>query len=237
MFGLGACGQEESLSVEFAPQTVSEQQGKRSDLSTISMTHKFDNLEVSRPLRFPLPIPILGAFIQDFGNILANSIIIVKDGEWDVSSSEPINLDIPEIDRDVVRSIKLKSLSIEIVPGTQEPARNFIFRLWDRLRNNEADLGFIKKIQILVSESPATQDSLRNEEGHLLASYYKRKRGDLACAGNCIRFDLSDMNLVPLLNENKALYVSPIASVDKTPKWNFELRGEIEFEVELNLGF
>lgn len=241
---LVGCGQSESIDVKYAPKTIAEQKGEADGMTKLILKQKFSEVRVNRPLRFPIPIPIIGSFIQDFSNILANSIIFVNSGEWQVDkNAEPIYLEIPDIDEDFVKTIRVKKISISIVPDTAKPARNFIFRTWDRIRKNQADLKFVNDIKILVSHEDNLSDARKKDQVLTLASYKKGKQ-KLGCDGQCIEFEIqgnellsNQLNLVPFLKGRSGVYVSPLASVSKTPKWNFEIQGEIEFEVELRLGF
>lgn len=244
ILGLSSCGQNESIDVVYAPETISEQRGDRMGMTNLTLKQKFSEVQVNRPLKFPIPLPIVGAFIQDFGNILANSIIFVNSGEWDVEKgAEPIYLDIPNIDEEYIKTIRVKKISINIVPGSAKPARNIIFRTWDRIRKKEANLDFIKNIEILVSQEDNFREALKNDQAFSLATY-KRGSQRLGCDGQCIDFEIKgntsgsdQFNLVPFLKGRSGIYISPLASVNKTPNWNFEIEGEIEFEVELKLGF
>lgn len=239
-----SCGQSESIDVKYAPKTISEQRGDKLGMTKITLKQQFSEVQVNRPLRFPIPLPIVGAFIQDFGNILANSIIFINSGEWDVEKgADPIYLDIPEIDEEYVKAIRVKRISINIVPGSAKPARNIVFRTWDRLRKKEANLDFIKQIEIIISQDDNLRMALKSDQAFPLASY-RRGNQRLGCDGQCIDFEITrnetrtdQLNLVPFLKGRSGVYISPVASVNKTPNWNFEIQGEIEFEVELKLGF
>lgn len=242
--GLVSCGQGESIDVTYAPETISEQRGDLQGMTNLKLKQKFSEVQVNRPLKFPIPLPIVGAFIQDFGNILANSIIFVNSGEWDVEKgSDPVYLEIPNIDEEYVKTIRIKKISINIVPGSAKPARNFIFRTWDRIRKREANLDFIKNIEIFVSHEDNFREALKNGQAFSLAAY-QRGSQRLGCDGQCIDLEIKgnsnlsdELNLVPFLRGRSGIYISPLASVNKTPNWNFEIEGEIEFEVELKLGF
>jgi len=167
--------------------------------------------------------PIL---ISDFGNLLADIIVRIG-GNFEVDM-DPFPIDISDIDRELIKSIVIKDMKLEILDNPEK-----------------ADLKFIKKLQAYVTlesgddtPNPESEDDKANEI--LLVSYDRTNDYDYetskACDWMCIDLNVNRVNILDYIGEDsKMLVIRPSIKIGATPKDKFILGGYVEFEIGMTL--
>lgn len=235
-----SCGSEESLTPFAEPLTLSQQQALNSGEGglKVRLSFNFSDLKVERPIN--IPVPLLGGFIQDFGNMFANILITANQNEWDVRQ-DAAYIDIPEFDLEFVRSVRIVKMSMGMIPGTERLAGNALTNAGRIILGRSPSLNFIESINLFVWRKD--YDSPDDRIMSPLATYQKT-RHRLGCDKKCINFaitqnitDMQNFDLTPMLSRPGKLFIIPVVQVNKTPRWNFEMQGTIEFEIEIGLPF
>ncbi len=171
--------------------------------------------------------PIL---ISDFGNMLADIIVRIG-GNFEVDM-DPFPIDISDIDRDLIKSVVIKDMRLEILDNPEK-----------------ADLKFIKKFQAYVTlengdggtdVTPNPESSENKADEILLVSYDRTNDYDYetskACDWMCIDLNVNRVNILDYISEDsKMLVIRPSVKIGATPKDKFILGGYVEFEIGMTL--
>lgn len=233
---LCACGVKETLTPFTEVQTTAEVQGKHPELTIMSGNFTFDDISVDNPVG-KIPVPFLGTFVQNLAGLFADIFVILND-DWEVDQETQF-IEVPEIDEDYIVGLELRSLNFRIIPNSGDRGRGMVGRLTDTLSNKRPSLDFIEKIEIYV----ATEEMLSKKQSLLLASYTYDEEKLEKCLQQCIKMDIKEdlqggkENLVPYLVGQTKLYVFPKVEINKTPKANFRIKGNIDFRLKVKLPF
>lgn len=184
------------------------------------------DIQVNRAVNGPV-------LISDFGNLLADIIVRIG-GNFEVDM-DPFPIDISDIDRDLIKSIVIKDMRLEILDNPEK-----------------ADLKFIKKFQAYVTQdngdgngdgtgtppNPGTGNNKANEI--LLVSYDRTNDYDYetskACDWMCLDLNVNRVNILDYISpDSKMLVIRPSVKIGATPKDKFILGGFVEFEIGLTL--
>jgi hypothetical protein len=163
--------------------------------------------------------------ISDFGNLLADIIVRIG-GNFEVDM-DPFPIDISDIDRELIKSIVIKDMRLEILDNPEE-----------------ANLKFIKKLQAYISleqvDDPGTDPGSNTTDEILLVSYDRTNDYDYetskACDWMCMDLNVNRVNILDYVKpEDNLLVIRPSIKIGATPKDKFILGGYVEFEIGLTL--
>lgn len=226
-----SCGEKETFIPLYGPETAADQQirrtqdtgdgsqigpnghsGNQRDGKIYYLRGKYylSDIQVNRALDGPI-------LISDFGNLLADIIVRIG-GNFEVDM-DPVPIDISDIDRDLIKSIVIKDMKLEVLDNPEK-----------------ADLKFIKKFQIYVNVEDDNED-LGDEI--LLVSYDRTNdydyEGSKACDWMCIDLNVNRVNILDYVGDSKKLIVRPSLKIGATPREPFLLGGYMEFEIGMAL--
>jgi hypothetical protein len=226
-----SCGQKETIIPMYDTESASEQQYNRSsgdgDGTQIgpngqTTTHGDDkiyylggkyylsDIQVNRAVNGPI-------LISNFGNILADMIVRIG-GQFEVDM-DPIPVDLSSLDKDLVKSIVVKSVKLEILDN---PAK--------------ANLKFLKKVQMFIN---IEDDSGEPGQELMLMSYDRTNDYDYTnskeCDWMCTDLNINPLNILDFIGTSKKLVIRPSVKIGSVPKEKFLLGGYLEFEIGLAL--
>lgn len=233
---LFGCGKNENVDAFAPPKTIAEQQGEDPNFIVFKANYRFDDVDVQRPANVPLPI--LGPVLNEVGNIFADILIIFAQ-DFDVNQ-KPSEIELPELDLDVVHSIEIKRVKLNIIPGSIKESKNPLVRAYQWITFKTAKLDFIKTIEIGISN----ESLLDENEVKLRLGRYDAGKNELGCEKKCLELQMhrdSDqnkyLNLVPLMKNQRKLFLFPKVEVQSIPKRSFKVAVEMDFEIKLKLPF
>lgn len=176
------------------------------------------DIQVNRAVNGPI-------LVADFGNLLADIIVRIG-GNFEVDM-DPFPIDISDIDRELIKSIVIKDMRLEILDNPED-----------------ADLKFIKKLQAYISlskvDDPSTDPGNDTKDEILLVSYDRTNDYDYetskACDWMCLDLNVNRVNILDYVKpEDNLLVIRPSIKIGATPKDEFLLGGYVEFEIGMTL--
>ncbi|MCP4913357.1 MAG: hypothetical protein GY909_09565 [Oligoflexia bacterium] len=234
---LAGCSQKEEIRSFATTETVAQQLGKDNDLIIVDGKYRFDDIQISQPVK-NIPIPVLGTFVREFANVFANFFVILN-SDWEVDQ-EAAYIDIPELDPEYIKSLEIRRIQLSIVPGSENETRNPFYRFYQRVTGKRPKLDFIKKIHISI----ATEDMEKTEQKIRIASYDFDRKELKRCKKQCLEFFItrdaagtSPINLIPIIQNTKRIYIYPEVEVHSAPRRKFDIKGKIDFRVKFKLPF
>lgn len=235
---LAGCSQKEEIRSFATPETVAEQLGKDNELIVVDGKFKFDDIQVSQPVKDFIPIPLLGTFVREFANVFANFFVILN-SDWEVEQ-EAAFIDIPELDPEYIKSLEIKRIQLSIIQGSEEETRNPFYRFYNRVTGKRPKLDFIKNIYISI----ATEDMQKNNQKVRIATYDFDRRELKRCNKQCLEFYITrdavgtaPINLMPIIQNTQRIYIYPEVEVHSAPRRKFDIKGKIDFRVKFKLPF
>lgn len=230
------CGKSENIESFATPRTIAEQQGEDPNLVVFKASYRFEDVDVQRPNTIPLPV--LGPVLNEVGNMFAN-IFIVFSQDFDVEQ-KPTEVELPYIALDMVHSIEIKRVRVRIIPESVVESKNPLVKLYQWLTFKKAKLDFIKSIEIQVSND----DLLEENDLKLKLGRYDSAKHALSCEQKCLELQMhkdSDekkfLNLVPIIRDQRKIYLFPKVEVRAIPKRSFKVAVEMDFEIKVKMPF
>lgn len=219
---LMSCGQESTIKPLFDPRSVSQQQGREDGLSVFKAKYKFSS-DVDSPTDVSLKVPVLGPVFRELTNSIGNLVLSTQSNREVELDDLPI--EIPDIDYDLVREVKIKRIFFTI----------------DKAYLEDGSFKFIENIGIFIPNDEDTKLQSREEltkTGAVQIAEYDMKDRVYNCQSNkCMDFRIYDVNLTEVMKGKKVLHVKPFMSITKVPKKKFKFSGYIEVEMKLFLPF
>lgn len=216
---LMSCGQESTITPLFDPRSISQQQGRSDGLSVFKAKYKFSS-DVDSPTDKPLRVPVLGPVLRELTNGIGNLVLSTQNRDVEL---DELPIELPEIDFDLVREVKIKKIFFTI----------------DKTYLEEGSFKFIESIGIYIPRDDSkiiNREDLKNGAVHL-AEYNVNDRSYACQSKKCLDFKVNDVNLVDVMQGKKTLRITPFMSIDKVPRKKFKFSGYIEIEVKLFLPF
>lgn len=188
---------------------------RKKDLLNFEGAYYFEDVSVDKPV---------GTELRLVDGILNNILnIIVKIGGNFEVASDPIPVDLSELDREVVKELFIFNIDLQI----SDPEKT------------KANLKFMKEVTIkLVKTDEENPDNDQLEE--LVAINFKLKDEENKawaekCDYKCLRIPVSNKNLLNFLADSKKIMVVPVIKLGAAPKENFSINGSMKFKVGLNV--
>ncbi|MCO4795202.1 MAG: hypothetical protein KC493_15905 [Bacteriovoracaceae bacterium] len=250
-----SCGKKETFIPLYGPETAAEQQIRRTgddgngsqigpnggtgtprDQKVYYLRGKYylSDIQVNRAVDGPI-------FISNFGNLLADIIVRIG-GNFEVDM-DPIPIDISDINKDLIKSIVIKDMKLEVLDNPEKADLKFIkkFQIYvnteDETDTNDSDAGNSDDVNS-TDESDRVTDGNKKEE-ILLVSYDRTNDYDYetskACDWMCIDLNVNRVNILDYVGTSKELIVRPSLKIGATPKEPFLIGGYMEFEIGLTL--
>lgn len=215
-----SCGQESTITPLFDPRSISQQQGRSDGLSVFKAKYKFSS-DVDSPTDKPLRVPVLGPVLRQLSNSIGNLVLSTQTTN-DVDLDD-LPIDLPDIDFDLVREIKIKKIFFTI-------------------DNTYLDVGSFKFIENIGIFIPNDNNKIEDRDGLKngavqIAEYDSKDRSYNCQTKKCMDFKIYDVNLVEVMQGKRVLRIKPFMSIDKVPKKKFKFSGYIEIEMKLFLPF
>lgn len=231
MLLLMSCGVKETIIPMYNTETASEQQINRNsdndngtqvgpngqtpdngDRKIYYLRGKYylSDIQVNRAVDGPI-------LISSFGNLLADMIVRIG-GQFEVDM-DPLPVDLSSLDKDLVKSIVIKSVKLEILDNPEK-----------------ANLKFLKKVQIFIN----VEDDEGNPGQELMLMSYDRTNdydyeNSKQCDWMCTNLNINNMNILDFVGTSEKLVIRPSVKIGSVPKEKFILGGYLEFEIGLTL--
>lgn len=216
-----ACSQQSSIKPLFEARTVSEQQGRSDGLSVYTAKYNF-NSDVASPTDVRLPIPLVGLVFREITNSIGNMVLNIQTTR-DVDLDQ-FEFEIPELDYDLVREIKIKKIYFKVDPEYAD----------------ESSFKFIESIDVFTYSDDTkgmTKEELEERNAIRIADYRMSDRSYNCQSKRCMEIKAYDINLVSVMRNHTKLYFRPYMGIKKVPKKTFKFSGYIEFELKVHLPF
>ena len=145
-------------------------------------------------------------------------MIVRIGGQFEVDM-DPLPVDLSSLDKDLVKSIVIKSVKLEILDNPEK-----------------ANLKFLKKVQIFIN----VEDDEGNPGQELMLMSYDRTNdydyeNSKQCDWMCTNLNINNMNILDFVGTSEKLVIRPSVKIGSVPKEKFILGGYLEFEIGLTL--
>ena len=195
------------ITTQTVDTTTTEEEAKKPFY--VEGSYFFEDMDIDKPV---------DSRVNIINGILNNifSIIVRIGGNFEVVS-DPIPLDLSDLDPEVVKELYVYNIDLSIV----DP------------ENTKGNLKFMKEIVIKLIDK-------ENPEHELIAINFKlkdekNKEYSKKCNYKCLRIPVSNKNLLDFVGDSTSIMVQPIVKLGSAPKDNFAVKGAMKFKVGLNL--
>ena len=214
--GLSSCGREK-LTPIYQPMTINELRNDK----PINFSYQIDETQIDEYAKNAGKFPLFGILFKAIAVVLANSTISNSKGhELDLDSVDIDLSSLSEIDFNLIQNIHFNSLLVSV-----------------RNAKKRDSLKFIYKLELFAKLDVPVEGMEVSKNGYTKIVYYDSSTDSLGCDGQCINFNIADIDWKKLLQTNKIVHLQPKLVINSVPESTMKLAGSIDFSVKFNVGF
>jgi len=216
VMGLSSCGREK-LTPIYQPMTVNELKNDK----PINFSYQTDETQIDEYAKNAGKFPLLGKLFKTIAVVLANSTISNSKGhELDLDAVDIDLSSLSEIDFSLMQDIHFNSLLVTV-----------------RNAKKRDSLKFIYKLEIFMRLDVPVEGLEVGQNGYTKIVYFDSSTDSLGCDGQCINFNIANIDWKKLLQTNKIVHLWPRLIINSVPESTMKLVGSIDFSVKFNVGF
>ena len=187
----------------------------------INFSYQIDETQIDEYAKNAGKFPLFGILFKAIAVVLANSTISNSKGhELDLDSVDIDLSSLSEIDFNLIQNIHFNSLLVSV-----------------RNAKKRDSLKFIYKLELFAKLDVPVEGMEVSKNGYTKIVYYDSSTDSLGCDGQCINFNIADIDWKKLLQTNKIVHLQPKLVINSVPESTMKLAGSIDFSVKFNVGF